>query len=109
MKNSESKPPKGLSKEAARWWQEIVEEYAVDDVGGRLILQTALESFDRMRRAQKLLKSDKEVILDRFGQKKAHPATIIERDAKSAMLNALRMLNLDLEPLRTGRPAPVER
>ena len=43
---------------------------------------------------------------DRYGQLKAHPAVNIERDARAAMLAALKAMNLDVEPLRDrpGRP-----
>ena len=45
------------------------------------------------------------VIRDRFGQKKQHPATLVERDAKMALVRNLKALNLDLEPLNLpGRP-----
>ena len=101
MKNSEPpKAPKGLSREAARLWRELVSEYGIDDVAGRLILATALESFDRMRAAQAILENAGEVINDRFGQEKAHPAVAIERDSRVSMLAALKHLSLDLEPLR---------
>lgn len=100
MKNSRPKPPTALSREAKRWWRELVDQYDLDDVAAELILQTALEAFDRMRRAQTIVKRDGEVVSDRFGQLRAHPGVIIERDARSAMMAALRQLNLDLEPLR---------
>jgi hypothetical protein len=47
------------------------------------------------------------VSTDRFGQLRAHPAVAIERDARDQMLRALKLLNLDIEPLRgrVGRPA----
>ena len=110
MKNSEPpKPPKNLSREARRWWRELVDEYQLDDVAALLILQTGLEAFDRMKRAQVELSSAGEFLDDRFGQKRAHPAIIIERDSRAAMMSALRQLNLDLEPLRSSRPAPVGR
>lgn len=108
MRNSEApKPPKDLSREAKHWWRELVDEYQLDDVAALLILQTGLEAFDRMRRAQALLKSAGEVVNDRFGQEKAHPAIIIERDSRAAMMSALRQLNLDLEPLRASNRRPV--
>ena len=107
MKNSELKPPRGLSAEARRWWTAIRREYEVTDPGGLLILSSACEAFDRMRQAQRRLKREGLTALDRFGQRKAHPATVIERDSRAAMLSALKALNLDLEPLndRAGRPA----
>lgn len=59
-----------------------------------------------MRQAQRKLKKEGLTALDRFGQRKAHPAATIERDSRAAMLGALKQLNLDLEPLepRAGRP-----
>lgn len=104
---STPKAPAHLSKEAKAWWDSIVNEYDIQDQAGRLILQTGLEAFDRMRLAQGLLKKEGMTTVDRFGQPKAHPATTVERDSRAAMLGALKQLNLDLEPLndRPGRPA----
>lgn len=98
--------PKNLSVEGRRWWDRLMKEYGIEDQAGLLILQTALESFDRMRLAEAILKKDGMTIMDRFGQPKAHPMTVVERDSRAAMLAALRQLNLDLEPLRDGPGRP---
>lgn len=100
-------PPKDLSTEARTWWKRLVSEYAIDDDAGLLLLQTAMEAFDRMRAAQEAIREDGVTVLDRFGQRKAHPLLPAERDARSQMLVALKALNLDVEPLhdRPGRPA----
>ncbi|MEW5772479.1 MAG: phage terminase small subunit P27 family [Thermodesulfobacteriota bacterium] len=100
-------PPRHLSKEAKSWWTQIHNEFEIEDSAALLILTTAAEAFDRMRQAQQLLKKQGATFLDRFGQVRANPATTIERDSRAAMLNALKALNLDLEPLqeRPGRPA----
>jgi len=107
MKNSVSnvpKPPHGLSKEARLWWLKINSGWTLDDAA-LLLLESALECFDRMREAQKILKREGIIIRDRFGQKKSHPATLTERDAKLAMVRNLKALNLDIEPLNApGRP-----
>lgn len=106
MKNSTPSPPKGLSREACRWWRRLSGEYEIGDDAGRLILATALEAFDRMREAQAILAADGLSIKDRFGQVKAHPICVVERDSRAQMLAALKALNLDIEPLRhnPGRP-----
>jgi P27 family predicted phage terminase small subunit len=98
------KPPKNLSAEAKRWWKKIVAGWELDDAGF-LVLENALESFDRMRQAQEMLAKEGVVTKDRFGQQKVHPAVLVERDAKAGLLRALRALNLQIEPLHdsTGR------
>lgn len=60
-----------------------------------------------MRHAQEAIRAEGMTVLDRFGQRKAHPLLPAERDARAQMLAALRALNLDVEPLqdRPGRPA----
>lgn len=108
MKNSRNAPP-GLSVAARGWWKKLIAEYEIADQAGLLLLQTALEAFDRMKQAQKLIKQDGAVVNDRFGQPRAHPAATIERDARAAMLSALKALNLDLEPLRDGAGRPPGR
>ncbi|WP_373054598.1 P27 family phage terminase small subunit [Thioalkalivibrio sp.] len=107
MKNSTTTPPKHLSADAKRWWRRIQAEYDIDDDAGKLLLQTALESFDRMRNCQAAIERDGELVRDRFDQLKPHPLLSAERDSRAQMLAALKALNLDLEPLRdrVGRPA----
>ena|SRR5215469_7754870 len=101
-----TKPPKALSGEARRWWQEIRDEYEIRDSAGLLLLQTAAEQFDQMRQAERLIKREGPVVQDRWGHRKQHPATLVARDCRTAMMRCLRQLNLDLEPLRDrpGRP-----
>ena len=109
MKNSAPQPPKapkGLSREACRWWRRLTTEYEIGDDAGRLILMTALEAFDRMREAQAVLTLDGLTIKDRFDQVKAHPLCVVERDNRAQMLSALKALNLDIEPLRDGPGRP---
>ena len=99
-------PPKHLSEEAREWWAKLTEEYCIDDDAGRLLLQTGLEAFDRMRDCQAAIDRDGEMIKDRFEQLKAHPLLATERDTRAQMLASLKALNLDIEPLRDrpGRP-----
>jgi|ERR1051325_1204604 P27 family predicted phage terminase small subunit len=106
MKNSGPSPPNGLSAAAKRHWREIQAEYGIEDPGGLMVLAAACEAYDRMREAQALLKAEGLTTKDRFGQARAHPAVIIERDSRGQMLSAIKQLNLDLEPLKDrGRPS----
>lgn len=99
--------PKGLSTEARTWWKRLSSEYEISDDAGLLLLETAMQAFDRLRECQAAIERDGPMVLDRFGQRKAHPLLPTERDARAQMLAALRALNLDVEPLhdRPGRPA----
>lgn len=98
--------PKHLSKAAQAWWTQIHDEYEITDSAGRMLLQTALEAFDRMKAAAEKIHRDGETIKDRFEQLKAHPMLTVERDARSQMINALKALNLDLEPIRDRSGSP---
>lgn len=101
------KAPAHLSKAAKTLWLRIQDSYGIDDDAGILILTTALEAHDRMKQAKSILDADGLTVIDKFGQVKSHPLIPAERDARAAMLSALKQLNLDLEPLndRPGRPA----
>ncbi|WP_372972423.1 phage terminase small subunit P27 family [Marinobacter sp.] len=101
--------PDHLTDDAKGWWNRLQTEYGIDDRAGLLLLQTAMEAFDRMRDAQAAISKDGLTVEDRFGQLKNHPATTVERDARTQLLSALKALNLDLEPLNDapGRPPEV--
>jgi P27 family predicted phage terminase small subunit len=92
------RPPKQLSREARSWWNRIVSGWVVD-TPGLLILESALEAFDTMRRAQEQIRVEGQTVKDRFDQLRAHPAVAIERDAKGVLLRHLKSLGLELEPL----------
>jgi P27 family predicted phage terminase small subunit len=107
MKNSFQPPPapKYLSAPAKRWWKRLHEEYELNAPDQLLLLESALQGFDRWKQAQAIIDKDGLVLEDRFKQKKIHPAALAERDAKQTMLRALRQLGLDIvAPNEIGRP-----
>lgn len=86
--------PKHLSAEARRLWARLTADFVLDDAGGMLLLQSACEAYDRLQAARKLIDKEGAVLRDRWGQAKPHPACGIERDARSQMHSALRLLKL---------------
>jgi hypothetical protein len=100
------KPPAGLSNAAVAWWKALASDYDISDSAGLLSLETAAFALDRMLAAKKLIDKEGITVLDRFGQPRAHPAIVVERDSRAAMLTTLRALRLDVEPLNDsiGRP-----
>ena len=99
-------PPSNLSVEARRLWRRLHAGYNLTDEAGMILLATGLEAFDRMRSAQRLLTSEGLTVTDRFQMPRSHPATVVERDSRSAFMAALKALHLDLEPLRDGPGRP---
>ena len=101
------KPPKTLSSEAKKLWKQIHIDFEIDDRHGLLLLETALECFDRMRLAQSAVAEHGVVVKDRYDQLKTNPATTVERDQKAQMLQCFKQLNLNLEVVpgrKAGRP-----
>jgi len=96
-----------LSPEAQAWFDRLRSEYGIEDSAGLLLLQSAMEAFDRLQECSASIAAHGASCPDRFGQLKAHPLLGPERDARAAMLSALKSLNLDLEPLRDGPGRPA--
>ena len=101
-----AKPPRHLSGEARRRWRALVAEYHLRDEAGLQILRTALEALDRALSSTAAIAVQGATFTDRFGQPRPHPLLATERDARAQYLAGLKMLNLDLEPVRDrpGRP-----
>lgn len=107
-KKKEQKPaaPRELGPEGRQLWVELVVEYEIEDAGGLAILRLACESWQRYKDAQRQIKADGMSFLDRFDQVRAHPLLAIERDSRAQCLQALKSLNLGIEPLRDGPGRP---
>ena len=88
-------PPKHLSVEAKKLWQGLFNDYSLNDAAGLLLLQSACEAYDRLQEARKVLDKEGAVFSDRWGQRKTHPAAGVERDARTQMHSALRLLKLE--------------
>ena len=97
------KAPSYLSAAAKKWWDSVVAEYVLESHHLKL-LEAAAGAWDRAEQARKLLKKDGLVVLDRFKQQKAHPASLIERDSKSLFSRLVRELGLDVEGPVDSRP-----
>lgn len=89
-----SPPPSHLSAAARKLWDKLTADYVLDDAAGMLLLQSACEAYDRLQEARKLIDKEGAVQRDRWGQAKPHPACGIERDARTQMHSALRLLKL---------------
>lgn len=94
-----ARPPKDLPDTATAWWQRMVAAYGITDEGGLILLEMAARAYARGEEARQQLDRDGCTTVDKFGQRKAHPAAAVERDARAGMLAALRQLHLDVEPL----------
>lgn len=100
----DAKPPKHLSREAKAIWRQVVQGWEMDE-GGLFILRQALEAFDRLNQARELIDREGIVVTDPSGRKRAHPALMVEKESRLALLRAWRQLGLDVEPpLPVGRP-----
>lgn len=90
------KPPKHLELTERKLWSRIVSEFAFTDSASATMLQTAMEAHQRARRCREQIDADGEAVRDRWQQLKPHPLLAAERDARAALISALRSLNLDL-------------
>jgi P27 family predicted phage terminase small subunit len=97
-----------LSAEAQKLKKSLLSEYRIDDAAGLAILQKALEAFDQANECQRVVDKEGLMVTGDRGQKKSHPLLMTIRDCRSQFLMALKMLNLDLEPLRDGPGRPPE-
>jgi P27 family predicted phage terminase small subunit len=103
-------PPDHLEAAGRRLWTDLVSQYRISDGAGLALVTAAAESLDRIRQAQAAIRQHGALVTDRHGVLKQNPACILERDARTGMLSALRALNLDLEPLRDrGRSTVFDR
>ena len=64
-----------------------------------LILNSALECFDRMQAARAVIEAEGMTFPDSRGNPRVRPEVLIERDARSLLLKHWKQLGLDLEPL----------
>jgi phage terminase small subunit len=88
-------PPRNLKKAAKEMWNQLRADFELDDGAGLALLRCACEAFQRSQEARALIDKEGACIVDRFGQRKPHPAISIERDSRGQLIAALRALKLE--------------
>lgn len=88
--------PKHLSNEAGQIYCKTVADVGIKDALGLALLLTGCEAWDRMREAQAIIRKQGLTIRDRNGIPRPHPATVIERNSRSAFHAVF--TRLDIEP-----------
>lgn len=105
-KRSPKTPAPPLSATSQKWLSTVLDEYGIQDIGGITLAQQAAEALDRAAEARRLIAKHGLLIPDRFGALHSNPACAVCRDAESSYRGAIRMLGLDLEPVKPiGRPS----
>jgi phage terminase small subunit len=88
------KPPATLSKNSAAYFTKFVNDYEVDDSAIE-VLTRACQSMDRADQAAAGLKKHGSLMTkDRFGCDRSHPLVQIERQARAAVIDAIKALGV---------------
>jgi hypothetical protein len=97
--------PAHLGDSGRELWTNIQAGYQITDPGGQALLRTAAEAADRVASARRQIDEHGELLTIKGGPR-VNPLCAVERDARAALIRALKELHLDLEPLRDrpGRP-----
>jgi len=96
-----------LSKVGAKFRRSVLREYKFDDTHDFRRLDLAAHCLDRIEECQAVIETEGLFVLDRFEQKKEHPAVKCERDQKVVFCRIIRELNLDIETPKDSRPPPL--
>jgi hypothetical protein len=93
--------PVGLGADGLALWRQVNAEYALDDVGGVLLLTQACRALDRAESCRRRIDKDGEIVDGR-----EHPLLKAEMAARSFVCRTIAKLGLSFEPVRTavGRP-----
>ncbi len=98
------RPPAHLKAAGRALWTGIQRGYDLGETHQQAILAAACEAADRQVEAREAITRDGAYVDGgRYGMK-AHPALAVERDARLAMIRALRELGLDLVKDTAARP-----
>ena len=92
--------PQGLSAASKKIWDEVNGAWVLG-VESIVLLQTALEAYDRLKQAQKQVDTDGITITSPSGLIRPHPSLRLEKEAAGRFLQAWKQLGF-------GQEAPAE-
>ena len=88
-----TKAPKELSKDSAKWWMDCTIQFGLKTGGELQVLTEAAHSLDRIAQCREVISKDG-LFTDSQRGKVAHPATRLEQQHRSLVLQACRQLGI---------------
>ncbi|MBA7496591.1 hypothetical protein ES702_07200 [subsurface metagenome] len=88
--------PMHLKKSTRQWVNGILKDYEFETHHIRLLI-LAGEALDRCNTARDVLNEHGPTYLNRFGEPRARPEVVIERDSRLQFVRIVRELNLDAD------------
>jgi P27 family predicted phage terminase small subunit len=95
--DSRPAPPGHLGAKSKRLWRSILDRYGLED-DELATLTLALEAWDIAQTARRKINRDGQMIEDRFGQIKPHPAIQIHRDSLASWSRLLTQIGIPSDP-----------
>ena len=92
---ADRKPPKTLGPTGRRFWSRVVAGFVLED-HHLDTLEVACLALDRAEACRTVIDREGVTTLDRWKQRRVHPACSVERDARALFLKASRELGLDV-------------
>ncbi len=86
--------------------ERLADEYGITDAGGENLLKSFAAAYSLELDCSDQISLQGLTVKDRFDQDKPHPLLASLRDARAQKLAALKALNLDVEPLKSGPGRP---
>jgi P27 family predicted phage terminase small subunit len=97
------------TKEGRKIWKDVTNNWELDE-SMIILLTVALEAFERLQQAKRILDKTGLIIKTPSGQVKKNPCVEVEKVSRQNFLMAWRMLNLGIEsPGAVGRPGKGSR
>jgi len=105
MKQTLPEPRPRWCDAAAAVWRAVLADYTLEPAD-LVRLEALCDALHRQRQAEAVIDAEGLTAKDRYGQTRVHPAVAVERDARLAVLRAVRELGLDLAEIETSARLP---
>jgi phage terminase small subunit len=100
------KPPKYLKPETRDWFNQVANDYELDQHHVRL-LTLAAEAWEAGQEARAAIAKHGTIYVDRFGAPRKRPEVGVMAEARIAFARLLRELDLDVDPPASASRPPA--
>lgn len=95
MARNKQSRPRGLSRDAARLWDQLTSDYDFSsDAGGLALVKSLCETLSRLKECQETIAEEGLTVAGSTGQTRPHPLLAVENECRRVLLAHYRALRL---------------